>query len=62
MPFIGKLLANCQPAYTYLPQSIRLFPNPEELKSILERIGFRNIRYRRLTNGIAVVHLGKKAG
>jgi demethylmenaquinone methyltransferase/2-methoxy-6-polyprenyl-1,4-benzoquinol methylase len=61
MPLIGKVLANCQPAYIYLPESIRLFPNPDELKSILERIGFRNMRYRRFTNGIAVVHLGKKA-
>ena len=41
MPLIGKVLANCQPAYTYLPESIRLFPNPGELKSILERIGFQ---------------------
>ncbi len=62
MPFIGKVLADCQPAYTYLPESIRLFPNPDELKSILERIGFRNVRYRRLTDGIAVIHLGNKTG
>jgi demethylmenaquinone methyltransferase/2-methoxy-6-polyprenyl-1,4-benzoquinol methylase len=62
MPLVGKILANCQPAYTYLPESIRLFPNPEELKSILEQIGFRNVKYRRLTDGIAVIHLGRKAG
>lgn len=60
MPLIGKVLANCQPAYVYLPESIRLFPNPDELKSILEQIGFRNVSYRRLTDGIAVVHIGKK--
>ena len=62
MPLVGKVLANCQPAYSYLTESIRLFPNPEELKSILERIGFRSVRYRRLTDGIAVIHLGRKAG
>lgn len=62
MPLLGKVLANCQPAYTYLPESIRLFPNPDRLKAILERIGLSNVRYRRLTDGIAVVHLGKKAG
>jgi demethylmenaquinone methyltransferase / 2-methoxy-6-polyprenyl-1,4-benzoquinol methylase len=62
MPFVGKILANCQPAYTYLPESIRLFPKPEELKSILEQIGFTSVRYRRLTDGIAVAHMGKKAG
>ena len=62
MPFMGRVLANCQPAYTYLPESIRMFPDPEELKSILERTGFVSVRYRRLTDGIAVVHVGKKGG
>jgi demethylmenaquinone methyltransferase / 2-methoxy-6-polyprenyl-1,4-benzoquinol methylase len=62
MPLIGKVLAGCQPAYTYLPESIRLFPNPDELKQILEEIGLRDVTYRRFTDGIAVVHLGKKAG
>jgi demethylmenaquinone methyltransferase/2-methoxy-6-polyprenyl-1,4-benzoquinol methylase len=61
MPFMGKVFAGCQPAYTYLPESIRLFPGPDELKSILERIGFRSVIYKRLTDGIAVVHLGKRA-
>lgn len=61
MPVIGRVLANCQPAYTYLPESIRLFPNPDELKKVLEDIGFTEVAYRRLTDGIAVAHLGKKA-
>ncbi|MEM5789700.1 MAG: ubiquinone/menaquinone biosynthesis methyltransferase, partial [Syntrophobacteraceae bacterium] len=61
MPYVGKVLAGCRPAYTYLPESIRLFPAPDELKGILQDIGFRNVRYRRLTDGIAVAHLGKKA-
>ncbi|MGC8494494.1 MAG: bifunctional demethylmenaquinone methyltransferase/2-methoxy-6-polyprenyl-1,4-benzoquinol methylase UbiE [Syntrophobacteraceae bacterium] len=60
MPYIGKALANCGPAYCYLPESIRLFPGADELKAILERIGFRRVTYRRLTDGIAVVHLGQK--
>ncbi len=61
MPAFGTLLAGCRHAYTYLPESIRLFPGPEELKGILEEIGFSQVRYRRLTNGIAVVHVGVKA-
>ncbi len=60
MPVLGTLLAGSRRAYTYLPESIRLFPGPEELKSILEAIGFSGVNYRRLTNGIAVVHLGVK--
>jgi demethylmenaquinone methyltransferase / 2-methoxy-6-polyprenyl-1,4-benzoquinol methylase len=61
MPYIGRIFANCQPAYTYLPESIRLFPDPDRLKGILEDIGFLDVTYRRLTDGIAVAHVGKKA-
>ncbi len=60
MPYIGRALADCGPAYCYLPESIRLFPGPDKLKAILENIGFSDVKYRRLTNGIAVVHVGKK--
>ncbi len=60
MPLAGKILAGSREAYTYLPESIRVFPGPEELKAILERIGFVEVLYRRFTNGIAVVHTGRK--
>ena len=61
MPLVGKILVGSWEAYTYLPESIRMFPLPEELRGILERIGFSQVTQRRLTNGIAVVHLGTKA-
>jgi len=60
MPLLGELLAGSRKAYTLLPESIRTFPLPDELAEILESIGFRRVVYRRLTNGIAVVHLGEK--
>lgn len=60
MPRLGSLLAGSEHAYTYLPESIRLFPGPDALKEILQNIGFRRVRYRRLSNGIAVVHVGIK--
>ena len=60
MPFLGELIAGSRQAYTHLPETIRLFPLPDELASILAEIGFSNVRYRRLTNGIAVVHTGIK--
>jgi len=61
MPAVGWLLAGSRHAYTYLPESIRLFPAPDELKSILEGIGFSRVTYRRLTDGIAVIHVGIKS-
>ncbi len=58
MPIAGQILAGTREAYTYLPQSIRKFPLPDEFTSILKRIGFSNVTHRNLTNGIAVIHVG----
>ncbi len=60
MPFLGLLLVGSRRAYTYLPESIRMFPSPQKLSAILEEIGFSQVTYRKLTNGIAVIHLGHK--
>lgn len=60
MPRLGNLFVGSKEAYTYLPESIRTFPLPEELSKILERVGFSSVTYRLLTNGIAAVHLGTK--
>lgn len=60
MPLLGLLLVGSRRAYTYLPESIRMFPSPQKLSAILEEIGFSQVAYRKLTNGIAVIHLGLK--
>jgi len=60
MPLAGEIVAGNRQAYTHLPETIRLFPLPEELAAILKKIGFSHVTYRRLTNGIAVIHLARK--
>jgi demethylmenaquinone methyltransferase/2-methoxy-6-polyprenyl-1,4-benzoquinol methylase len=60
MPFLGELLVGSKKAYTHLPESIRMFPLPNELSKLLKNIGFSQITHRRLTNGIAVIHLAVK--
>lgn len=60
MPFVGEILTGRRQAYTYLPESIRMFPDPPALSSLLERIGFESVQFKRLTNGIAVIHTGLK--
>jgi demethylmenaquinone methyltransferase/2-methoxy-6-polyprenyl-1,4-benzoquinol methylase len=60
MPLVMRTLGRSMPSYTYLPESIRTFPLPDELSATLERIGFTDVTYRRLTNGISVVHIGTK--
>jgi len=61
MPLAGRLAVGSWQAYTYLPESIRRFARPEELTALLTGLGFTRVRYRRLTNGIAGVHVGVKA-
>ena len=61
MPFLGEIITRNRQAYTHLPESIRLFPLPDELTQILKKTGFSEVTYRRLTNGIAVIHLAFKA-
>ena len=60
MPFLGELLAGSRGAYTHLPESIRMFPMPDELTALLKDIGFSHVIYKKLTNGIAVIHLAIK--
>jgi demethylmenaquinone methyltransferase/2-methoxy-6-polyprenyl-1,4-benzoquinol methylase len=60
MPFLGDLIAGSRKAYTHLPESIRMFPLPDELAEMLRQVGFSRVDYRRFTNGIAVAHLAVK--
>jgi demethylmenaquinone methyltransferase/2-methoxy-6-polyprenyl-1,4-benzoquinol methylase len=60
MPFLGHLLVGSAESYSCLPETIRLFHLPDEIAAILTRIGFQRVSYRRLTNGIAVIHVGRK--
>ncbi len=60
MPFLGELIAGSRKAYTHLPESIRMFPLPDELSALLMEIGFSQTTYKKLTNGIAVIHLAIK--
>jgi len=60
MPLLGQLVAGNRKAYTHLPESIRTFPLPDELAAMLRQIGFGGVTYRRLTNGIATIHLAQR--
>jgi demethylmenaquinone methyltransferase/2-methoxy-6-polyprenyl-1,4-benzoquinol methylase len=61
MPLMGKIMVNSWEAYTYLPESIRLFPTPGELSETLLGLGFSEVTYRPLSNGIAVTHVARKS-
>jgi len=58
MPFLGELIVGSAESYACLPETIRMFPLPDELSATLEQIGFEHVRYKSMTNGIAVAHVG----
>ncbi len=60
MPFLGEMLVGNREGYRCLPETIRLFSLPGELSGVLEGLGFTAVRFRRMTNGIAVVHTARR--
>jgi demethylmenaquinone methyltransferase / 2-methoxy-6-polyprenyl-1,4-benzoquinol methylase len=60
VPLIGRLISRHTEAYTYLPDSAKNFPPPEELKAIMERAGLTQVRFRRYGLGAVAIHVGVK--
>ncbi len=60
MPEVGSLVTGNRGAYTYLPESIRKFPDQETFKGMMEGAGLFKVRYYNLFNGVAAVHVGIK--
>jgi demethylmenaquinone methyltransferase / 2-methoxy-6-polyprenyl-1,4-benzoquinol methylase len=58
LPLIGGALSGSRDAYTYLPDSVRKFPAPEELADMMRAAGFGPVEFERLTGGIVALHLG----
>ena len=61
LPLVGKLVSKHSTAYTYLPESVRHFPEPAELARKLERAGFHAVEWKTLSGGIAALHWGTRA-
>jgi len=60
LPRIGALVSGDRVAYTYLYESVVRFPEGQDFLAAMERAGFREVRERRLTFGIATVYVGEK--
>jgi len=61
LPFVGGLFSGDTNAYKYLADTIREFPDEDELAAELTGAGFARVEYRRLTSGISYVHVAEKA-
>lgn len=60
LPRIGGLVSGHRTAYTYLPESVRSFPETELLAERMRGAGFGDVQWESLTFGIAAVHVGTK--
>lgn len=61
LPIMGKIIANDAESYQYLAESIRMHPDQQTLKQMMQQAGFENCDYHNLTAGIVAVHRGFKA-
>lgn len=61
LPMMGKIIANDSESYQYLAESIRMHPDQQTLKQMMQQAGFENCDYHNLTAGIVAVHRGFKA-
>ena len=60
LPLIGRLISKDNSAYTYLPETIKAFPQGEVMQGILKKAGFREVGFRRLTMGICTLYMVTK--
>ncbi len=59
VPVLGTI-AGDRDAYTYLPQSVKRFPDPERLAAMISEAGVEPVRCLVLAGGIIAIHSGVK--
>ncbi len=60
LPLMGKLIANDSESYRYLAESIRMHPDQETLKGMMDEAGFERTAYHNMTGGVVALHTGYK--
>jgi demethylmenaquinone methyltransferase/2-methoxy-6-polyprenyl-1,4-benzoquinol methylase len=60
IPRIGQLITRDEASYRYLAESIRVHPDQESLKTLMEQAGLERVEYFNLTLGVVALHRGFK--
>lgn len=60
IPKLGEWICNDRESYQYLVESIRMHPDQETLKAMMQSSGFEEVEYHNLTGGIVALHIGFK--
>jgi len=60
LPLVGRVVSRHGDAYTYLPESVLSFPEPESLAERMRHQGFHEVSFERLLGGICAIHVGTR--
>lgn len=60
LPAMGRLVAGDSESYQYLAESIRMHPDQETLRGMMEDAGLVQCRYHNMTVGVVALHSGVK--
>jgi demethylmenaquinone methyltransferase / 2-methoxy-6-polyprenyl-1,4-benzoquinol methylase len=60
MPLVARLICGTAGPFRYLAESIRIFPPPEEVGELISRAGFQEVRFQRLSQGLAILYTARK--
>jgi demethylmenaquinone methyltransferase/2-methoxy-6-polyprenyl-1,4-benzoquinol methylase len=60
LPKIGRMISKDRAAYTYLPESVKAFPDGGDFTGILRNVGFKKTTCKSLTFGVSSVYTGQK--
>ncbi len=60
LPRLGQLVAGDAESYRYLAESIRMHPDQDSLKALMQGAGFGHVDYHNLTAGVVALHVGVK--
>ena len=60
LPMMGEKVAKDADSYRYLAESIRMHPDQESLKDLMESAGLARVEYFNMTAGVVALHRGYK--
>jgi demethylmenaquinone methyltransferase/2-methoxy-6-polyprenyl-1,4-benzoquinol methylase len=60
LPWLGRKVADDEASYRYLAESIRMHPDQDALRNMMEHAGLEQVEYFNLTAGVAALHVGFK--
>ena len=60
LPWLGQKIAKDAESYRYLAESIRMHPDQDTLKTMMEQAGLEGVKYFNLSAGVSALHVGTK--